>query len=126
MLYRFIALCIDLILVHFIAGFLGEIWLGSFNLFSQHFIIGITYLPAVFIFYFILFDLLFEGRSIGKIVCNIKVIKETAAPTLLIRIKRSTLKLLSFTCFIITLVLYLIYGWVFHEHFTDTKTIKEK
>ena len=97
----------------------------NINYFSSLFIPGIFMIVQVF--YILLFDLVFEGQTLGKLASSILVVERSNddIPGLRNRIIRSMTKILSVLLLPISILLFISGGgFTIHEKVTNSRTIQ--
>ena len=130
--YRIGAFIIDMIIVSLIASFIESMFSifdesSVIELFGFSFKLVYSLSIPFYLSYFILFDLLNDGKSIGKMVFGIKVVfidyKEVQLGTLL---KRTILKTLSIIILPISVLMFVLNKrFTFHDYYTNTITVRE-
>lgn len=99
-------------------------WHIYYQNFSSLFLPGMFI--AVSIIYILLFDLIFEGQTMGKLAASILVVatENNHIPDLKFRIIRSLTKILSIILLPISILLFLgKRGYTIHEKISNSKTI---
>ena len=96
----------------------------DFEFLGLHFILGIRLVFVVYLFYFIVFDLLKNGQTIGKQLLNLTVVaKNNKPPDLKKRVLRSLYKTLGIMVLPVSLILFLTRNYTFQEYYSGTITI---
>jgi uncharacterized RDD family membrane protein YckC len=126
------AFIIDAIVIGFFATFAENI----FSLFDEKFsfdALGLTFYYKFsfsilfYVFYFVLFDLINNGVTLGKMIFKIKVVflDETELPKVT-RLKRSLLKVVGIVILPIAVLLFFLNNFfTIHDHFCQTITISK-
>lgn len=125
---RILSFLVDLIMISIIFTILPfglEKRIGEFTLFELKFTLNFEFKFFIILFYFLLFDLLNQGKTIGKIFFKIKSVdKETNMFAFKQASIRTLLKMISIIILPISFILLLNNSYSIHEHFSKTKTIK--
>ena len=129
-LKRIGAIIIDLMIIGALTTIIESLFAtifrsGSFELFDMRFDykIGATFL--LYVCYFLFFDLIISGRTIGKLIFGVLVVLEDEmATSRTVRLKRSLLKILSIIILPIAVLLFLFKNYyTIHDHYSGTMTV---
>lgn len=104
-----------------------EIEINSFNLFIFDFNYGLTYQILIISIYFILFDILNNGKTFGKIIFSINVVNKSSLKNLsfLKLLERTLYKTLAILVLPISVILFLTKnGYTIQDKIVNTTTIK--
>lgn len=111
-----------------IANFIPiKIKVSSFELLGKNFYINISFIIILYILYFILFDILNNGKTLGKILFKIKVLSiENNNLSKVKLVIRSFYKILSILILPISIILYYFYNYfTIQDRICKTKTVME-
>ena len=113
------------ILVTVVENFLPvTIQTHDFEVFGSPFTMGITLTPVCYGFYFVIFDVINKGRTVGKLMLGILVVsKNGAALRIKKRLWRSLYKILSILILPVSVGLFLFKeGYSFQDYYMGTVT----
>lgn len=87
---------------------------------------GVTFL--LYISYFLAFDILNRGNTLGKIIFGIKVVyNDNTTPEHKHRLKRTLLKIVSIIVLPVSILLFFLNdSFTIHDHYTKTVTVRGK
>ncbi|MEM9687200.1 MAG: RDD family protein [Bacteroidota bacterium] len=128
-LRRSTAFLIDTLVVNSIVTFSIQLFpmafkIIDFEFLGLRFILGIRLVFVVYLFYFIVFDLLKNGQTIGKQLLNLTVVaKDNKLPDLKKRVLRSLYKTLGIMVLPVSIILFLTRNYTFQEYYSGTITI---
>ncbi len=100
--------------------------IGSFLLFGHSVDLDFKLALLAIPIYFLIFDLVNQGQSLGKIILATKTIdsSSSAAPAGATRIMRTLLKMLSIALWPIALLVYLMCSVTLHDKVARTVTVR--
>ena len=113
---RVFALVVDSVFVNLLANLIiNNAKTYGFTINYEPFTINYSVIILCFLAYFIVFDYLNDGQTIGKAIFEIRVNRLTLKN----RFKRSGLKVVSIIFTPITILLYMVKKELFHEYILD-------
>jgi uncharacterized RDD family membrane protein YckC len=125
---RILSFLVDMIIISIVFSILPfglEKRIGEFTLFELKFFVNLEFKIFMILVYFLMFDLLNQGKTIGKIFFKIKSVDTTTDAFVLKQaLIRSLLKMISIIILPISLILLLNNSYSIHEFFSKTKTIR--
>lgn len=127
---RLLALLMDLFLLGIIQMILENFLITTKTAIGEFAFLGFTFsygLSMWFVFcfiYFFLFDVITEGRTLGKTILKIKVVNQNNTDLSRKRLFiRSSLKVLNLIFWPITGILFFLNGWTLQDKVCNTKTV---
>lgn len=117
LLNRIVAFLIDASLVSFIGGFIATSPTGEFVLTYGMVTISASTYMVLYLAYFMLFDLVNEGQTVGKAVVGIRISKLDLKH----RFLRSILKTFSIMFAPVTIIVYLYSKVVLHDYLLSNR-----
>ncbi len=99
---------------------------NSFKIFLFNFNYGLTLQFIIMVMYFIIFDILNNGKTFGKLLFSINVVNKSSLENLSVKklLERTFYKSLSILVLPISVILFVINnGYTIQDKIVDTKTI---
>lgn len=99
---------------------------NSFVVFNNEISFGFSFQIIIMFMYFIIFDIFNQGKSFGKLIFSIKLIRKNSLEelTTIDLLKRSIYKMISIVLLPISIILFLFYNcFSLQDRFSNSKTI---